>query len=43
MTIKGFVETEKARQKAEKIARKVKGVRSVVNELKVDTTRARTA
>jgi len=43
VTIKGFVETEKARQKAEKIARKVKGVRSVVNELKVDTTRARTA
>ncbi|MGH9671558.1 MAG: BON domain-containing protein [Bryobacteraceae bacterium] len=42
VTIKGFVETDKARQKAEKIAKKVKGVRSVVNELKVDTTKART-
>jgi hyperosmotically inducible periplasmic protein len=34
----GTVRQEKARTKAEKLARKVKGVRSVVNQLKVSNT-----
>jgi osmotically-inducible protein OsmY len=34
----GTVRQEKARVKAEKLARKVKGVRSVVNQLKVSST-----
>ncbi len=38
VTLKGKVRTEKARLKAEKLAGKVKGVRSVINQLKVDTT-----
>lgn len=35
VTIKGVVEKEKARQKAEKLAKKVKGVKSVINKLEV--------
>ena len=35
VTIKGAVRTEKARSKAEKLARKVKGVKSVVNQIVV--------
>lgn len=35
VTIKGVVRTGKARSKAEKLARKVKGVKSVVNQLVV--------
>jgi osmotically-inducible protein OsmY len=41
VTMKGYVETERGRQKAEKLAKKVKGVRKVVNELKVDKNKAR--
>ncbi|MGA3028754.1 MAG: BON domain-containing protein [Bryobacteraceae bacterium] len=33
VTLKGAVDTDKARQKAEKLAKHVKGVRSVTNEL----------
>ncbi len=36
VTIRGKVEKEKLRQKAEKLARKVKGVKQVVNELRVE-------
>ncbi len=36
VTIKGKVRTERARQKAEKLAKKVKGVKSVDNQLIVD-------
>ena len=36
VSIKGKVRSERARQKAEKIARKVKGVKSVDNQLVVD-------
>jgi hyperosmotically inducible protein len=36
VTIKGKVRTERARQKAEKLAKKVKGVKSVDNQLVVD-------
>ena len=36
VTIKGKVRTERARQKAEKLAKKVKGVKSVDNQLQVD-------
>ena len=36
VTIRGKVRTERARQKAEKLAMKVKGVKSVDNQLKVD-------
>jgi osmotically-inducible protein OsmY len=35
VTIKGVVEKEKARVKAEKLAKKVKGVKSVVNQLQI--------
>lgn len=35
VTLKGTVPDQKARDKAEKITRKVKGVTSVVNELKI--------
>lgn len=37
VVLKGRVRTEKARLKAEKLAHKVKGVKSVNNQLKVDT------
>jgi hyperosmotically inducible protein len=37
VTIRGKVRTDKAREKAEKVAKKVKGVKSVINELKIDT------
>jgi hyperosmotically inducible protein len=39
VTIKGVVEKEKARQKAEKLAKKVKGVKSVVNQIEVKPIR----
>jgi hyperosmotically inducible periplasmic protein len=35
VTLKGTVSDEKAREKAEKITKKVKGVTSVINELKI--------
>jgi len=35
VTLKGTVHDEKTREKAEKITKKVKGVTSVVNELKI--------
>jgi hyperosmotically inducible periplasmic protein len=35
VTIRGAVEKEKFKQKAERIVKKVKGVKGVVNELKV--------
>lgn len=35
VTIKGTVEKEKFRGKAERLAKKIKGVKSVTNELKV--------
>jgi len=37
VTISGAVDTPKAREKAEKLARKVKGVKSVVNQIVVKT------
>lgn len=39
VTIKGVVEKEKARQKAEKLTKKVKGVKSVVNQIEVKPLR----
>ncbi len=39
VTIKGVVEKEKARQKAEKLAKKVKGVKSIVNQIEVKPIR----
>lgn len=36
--LNGSVRTEKARTKAEKLTRKIKGVRSVVNNLKISKT-----
>jgi hyperosmotically inducible protein len=36
VTINGTVHDQKAREKAERLAKKVKGVTSVVNQLKVD-------
>ncbi len=35
VTIKGVVEKERARLKAEKLAKKVKGVKSIVNQIEV--------
>lgn len=35
VTLKGTVHTQKGKEKADKIAKKVKGVTSVVNELKL--------
>lgn len=37
VTLRGKVRTEKARERAEKVAKKVKGVKSVTNEIKIDT------
>ncbi|HTP85577.1 MAG TPA: BON domain-containing protein [Bryobacteraceae bacterium] len=37
VTLNGLVDTEKARQKAERLTKKVKGVRSVINNLKLRT------
>lgn len=37
VTLRGKVRTEKARARAEKLAKKVKGVKSVNNEIKIDT------
>ena len=39
VTIKGIVEKEKARQKAEKLAKKLKGVKSIVNQIEVKPIR----
>lgn len=36
VTLRGKVKNEKARAKAEKLAKKVKGVKSIDNQLKVD-------
>jgi osmotically-inducible protein OsmY len=36
VTLRGKVEKDRAKQKAEKLAKKVKGVKSVVNQLVVD-------
>lgn len=36
VTLRGKVRQEKQKQKAERVARKVKGVKSVVNELRVE-------
>lgn len=38
VTIRGKVEKEKYKQKAERLASKVQGVKKVINELKVDPT-----
>ena len=35
VTLRGTVETDQQKQKAERLAKKVKGVKSVVNEIKV--------
>ena len=37
VTLRGKVRTDKARERAEKVAKKVKGVKSVTNEIKIDT------
>lgn len=37
VTLKGRVRSEKARARAEKVVKKVKGVKGVDNQLKVDT------
>ena len=37
VTLRGTVETEQQKQRAEKLAKKVKGVKSVVNEIKLST------
>ena len=39
VTLTGTVETEKARAKAEKLAKKVSGVKGVVNKLRVEAPR----
>jgi len=39
VTLAGTVETERARAKAEKVTRKVSGVKSVVNKLRVEGPR----
>jgi len=39
VTLAGTVETERARAKAEKVTRKVAGVKSVVNKLRVEGPR----
>jgi osmotically-inducible protein OsmY len=39
VTLTGTVETERARAKAEKVTRKVSGVKSVVNKLRVEGPR----
>jgi len=41
VTLTGTVETERARAKAEKVTRKVSGVKSVVNKLRVEGPRPR--
>jgi hyperosmotically inducible protein len=41
VTLAGTVETERARAKAEKVTRKVSGVKSVVNKLRVEGPRPR--
>ncbi len=35
VTLRGMVETEKLRQRAERVARKVNGVKKIVNELRL--------
>ncbi len=39
VTLSGTVETDRAKQKAEKLTRKVGGVKSVVNNLRVEVPR----
>jgi len=41
VTLTGTVETERAKTKAEKVTRKVSGVKSVVNKLRVEGPRPR--
>jgi hyperosmotically inducible protein len=41
VTVKGAVEKEKGRTKAERLVKKVKGVKSVVNQITVKTPQAR--
>jgi osmotically-inducible protein OsmY len=41
VTIRGVLETEKLRQRAEKVAGKVKGVKKIINQIKVEPVRAR--
>jgi osmotically-inducible protein OsmY len=38
VTLNGKVRTDKARKKAEKLTKKVKGVKSVTNKLEISTT-----
>ncbi len=37
VTVRGKVRTEKGRAKVERLAKKVKGVKQVINEVRVDT------
>ena len=41
VTLSGTVETEKAKSKAEKLTKKVRGVKGVVNKLRVELPRPR--
>ena len=41
VTLSGTVETGKAKSKAEKLTKKVRGVKGVVNELRVELPRPR--
>lgn len=42
VTLSGTVETERAKSKAEKLTKKVSGVKGVVNKLRVEVARPRT-
>ena len=41
VTLRGAVELEKQKEKAEKVARKVKGVKQVVNHIEIKTRPAK--
>ena len=41
VTLSGTVETERARSRAEKLTRKVRGVKGVVNKLRIELPRPR--
>ncbi len=41
VTLSGTVETERAKSKAEKLTKKVSGVKGVVNKLRVEVTKPR--
>ncbi len=43
VTLSGTVETERAKSKAEKLTKKVSGVKGVVNKLRVEVARPRTS